>query len=170
MKLNLIRPLVILDIESTGVNPEIDRIIELSIMKIFSDGKEDIRTRRFNPQIKIPESAIEIHGITDKDLVNEPAFSTLAKAINKYLEGCDIAYFGGNKFDVKILYFEFLRSGIEWDYQDSKLIDVGNIYKIREERSLTAAVKFYCGREHVGAHGAESDTKATFDVLKSQLE
>lgn len=162
--------MAVLDIESTGTDPLNDRIIEISILKIGTDGNQDIRTRRFKPEIPISESAIAVHGITDKELQHEPAFKSVAQALMNYIFGCDIAYFGGNKFDVKILYYELYRAGIEWQYQACRLIDVGNIYKIKEERSLTAAVKYYLGRENVGAHGAEADTKATFEVLISQLQ
>lgn len=170
MKLQLTRPLVTLDIESTGVDAEKDKIIELCLLKRYPDGTTEIRTRRFNPGIAIPQEVIDIHGITDEMVKDEPEFKVFAKSILSWLQGCDIAFFGGNKFDIKILYNEFRRAGVTWDYMQHFLVDVGNIYKIKEPRTLDAGVMFYLNKEHVGAHGAESDTIATLDILDVQME
>lgn len=170
MKLNLKRPLAFIDIESTGLNVEEDRIIELSVCKFFPDGSIEKRTRRFNPDINIPFESTEIHGITNEDVKDLPNFAYTANGLLKLLAGCDIAGFNSNRFDVPMLYFEFQRADILWDYKAFKMIDVGNIFKIQEPRTLEAAVKFYCNREHEKAHSAEADTIATVDVFLAQLE
>lgn len=170
MKLQLKRPLIVFDGEFTGLDTENDRLIELSILKLFPDGTRIVKTRRFNPGIPSKQEAIEIHGITDEILANEQPFSKYAKNILELIIGCDIAYYGGNMIDAKFLNNEFSRAGIIWDYSDVNFIDIGNIYKIKEPRDLKTAVQFYCNKEHEGAHGAEADTLATFDVLEAQLE
>ena len=170
MKLQLTRPLIFLDIEATGIDRENDRIVELSVTKIMPDGTMETKTRRLNPEMPIPAGATEIHGIKDEDVANEKTFKEIAKSLLAYFEGCDIAGFGSNYFDVPMLYNEWLRAGIEWDYTKVNLIDAGNLFKIKEERTLSAAVKFYCNKDHEGAHGAEADTAATIDVFAAQME
>lgn len=170
MKINLTRPLVFLDIESTGVDRENDRIIELSFCKINPDGNREIKTARFNPEIPIPAGATEVHGIKDEDVKDKPLFKQQAKGILSFLDGCDLAGFNSNSFDIPLLFNEFLRAGLYFDYKKIRMIDVGNIFKINEPRTLGAAVKLYCNREHEGAHGAEADVMATADVFISQLE
>lgn len=170
MKLKLKRPLCFIDIEGTGVNPETDRIVELSVTKLFPDGTRENKTRRFNPQIEIPVGAIEIHGITNEMVVNEKPFSYTAKGLLKFLDDCDIAGFASNRYDVPILFNEFIRAGEYWDYTKFKMIDAGVIFKREEPRTLEAAVQFYCNKELVGAHGAEADVNATVDVLLAQIE
>ncbi len=170
MKLKLERPLAFIDIEATGLNVETDRIVELSVCKLFPDGTREVKTRRFNPEMPIPAKSTEIHGITDDDVKDLPNFAYTAKGLFKLLDGCDIAGFASNLFDVPMLYFEFLRVGIEWDYTHFYMIDAGNIFKIQEARTLEAAVKFYTGKDHQNAHSAEADTLATVDVFLAQLE
>jgi DNA polymerase-3 subunit epsilon len=170
MKLQLTRPLIFLDGEFTGIDAETDRLIELSIVKVFPDNTREVRTKRFNPGVPSCPEALEVHGITEEMLANEFPFSKYAKNIHAILNGCDIALFGGNKIDARILYNEFSRANIDWDYSDVNFVDVGNLYKIMEPRDLKTAVMFYCGREHEGAHGAEADTIATLDVLMAQID
>lgn len=168
MKPLITRPIIFLDIESTGLNRETDRIIELAYLILNPDGSTTSRCKRFNPTIPIPEASTLIHGIKDEDVANEPRFVEFAIAIHKYIDGCDIAGFGSNSFDIPMLYFEFLRAGITWDYSKSNFIDIGNLYKIKEPRTLTAAVKFYTGKEHTEAHGALADVEATYEVFVAQ--
>lgn len=169
--LKLYRPLIFGDFETTGVNPEKDRIISYSFCKIFPDGKQDIKTGFFNPGIPIPEKATEIHGIKDKDVQDAPKFEEQAVGLHRFIEGCDLAGFNSNRFDYPLLYAEFCRSGkVMWDYSDTKFIDVGNIYVIKEPRTLAAAYKFYTGSELSGAHNAEVDILATVDVFMRQTQ
>jgi DNA polymerase III subunit epsilon len=169
MKLQLTRPIAFFDIESTGIDRENDRIVEIAVSKLFPDGQAKTVSRRVNPTIPIPASASEVHGITDADVANEPTFKQLAKGLLELLFGCDIAGFNSNSFDVPMLFNEFQRAGHFWDYTKFNMIDVGNLFKIQEPRTLSAAVKFYCGRELEGAHGAAADIEATIDVFISQL-
>lgn len=164
------RPLAFIDIEATGLNLEFDRIVELSICKLFPDGSREVKTKRYNPEISIPPEVTEIHGITDDDVKDKPLFRQEAKAILAYIEGCDLAGFNSNRYDVPLLFNEMLRAGLYLDYKQFKMIDVGNIFKIKEPRDLKAAVKFYCGTELQNAHSAEADITATVDVFLKQLE
>lgn len=159
------RPIVWLDIESTGIDQENDRIVELCMIKHHPDGNREVKTRRFNPEIPIPVGTSEVHGIYDDDVKDEPTFAQLAKGIHSFIQGCDLGGFNSNAFDIPMLYSEFLRSGIEWDYSQHRMIDVGNIYKRLYPRTLEAAVKNFLGRDHDGAHGAEPDTAATYEVF-----
>lgn len=170
MKLKLERPLAFIDIESTGINREHDRIVEISICILQPNFEREIKTRRLNPGIPIPEEATAIHGIKDEDVKDLPDFKQVAKGLLSLLTNCDIAGYGSNSFDVPLLYNEFLRAGIEWDYTKHFFIDAGNLFKIQEPRDLTSALKFYCGKDHEGAHGAEMDALATIDVFLSQME
>lgn len=170
MKLKLERPIAFLDTETTGTDVEKDRIVELSIVKLMPDGTRQAATRRFNPGIPIPKEAADVHGITDEMIANEAPFSARAKGLHDWIQGCDIGTYNGNRFDLPLLYNEFLRAGIDWNYSAHFMIDVSNIFKIREERTLSAAVMFYCGKPLEGAHGAEADTQATIDVFLEQLD
>lgn len=163
--MKLEKPIVWLDIESTGVDRENDRIVELCMIKIHPDGNKEVKTRRFNPTIPIPKGASEVHGIYDDDVKDEPTFRQLAKGVHSFIQGCDLGGFNSNAFDIPMLYSEFLRSGIEWDYSQHRMIDVGNIYKRLYPRTLESAVQNFLGREHDGAHGAEPDTVATYEVM-----
>jgi len=164
--LKLLRPLAFLDIESTGLNRENDRIVELAI-NISDSNKRYLF--RFNPGISIPAEATAIHGISDADVANEPPFADLVKDILEILLPCDIVGFNSNIFDLPMLYNEFMRAGIIWDYTKHNFIDVGNIFKIQEPRTLSAAVKFYTGADHEDAHGAQSDAEATAKVFNAML-
>ena len=170
MKLNLKNPIIFFDLETTGLNISEARIVELSFLKVFPDGKEEVKSRRVNPEIPIPAESTAIHGITDEDVKDCPTFKQIAKSLATQLEGCDLAGFNSNRFDVPLLAEEFLRAGIDFDMSKRKFIDVQIIYHKKEPRTLAAAYKFYCDKELLDAHSAEVDTRATYEVLKSQLE
>lgn len=170
MKLNLERPLIFFDLETTGTNVTHDRIVELSYIKIYPDGREEKKSRRINPGIPIPAAATAVHHITDEDVKNEPTFKNIAKSLNEIFEGCDIAGFNSNKFDVPLLMEEFGRCGVNFDVTGRHFIDVQNIFHKMEQRTLVAAYRFYCGKELEGAHSALADTEATYEVLKEQIK
>lgn len=170
MKLNLKRPIVFFDLETTGVDTAKDRIVEISLVKVMPDGEEIIKTRRINPQMHIPEDATAVHGITDEDVKDAPTFAQIAKSLSQFIEGCDFGGFNSNRFDLPMLVEEFLRAGVDVDFKKRKFIDVQNIFHKMEQRTLVAAYKFYCDKELDGAHSAEADTKATYEVLKAQLD
>lgn len=170
MKIQLKRPLVFLDLETTGLNVATDRIVEICVLKLNLDGTQDIKTRRLNPTIPISPQAQAIHGISNEDVANEPTFKEIAKSLAQWMEGCDIAGYNSTKFDVPMLAEEFLRAGVEYDFRKRKLIDVQNIFHKMEQRTLKAAYKFYCDKELEDAHSAEADTIATKEVLECQLE
>lgn len=172
MKLKLKRPLVIFDLETTGVNILEDRIVEISIVKV-SPGHEDtpeVRTRRINPEMHIPAEATAVHHITDEDVANEPTFRQVARSLAEFIKGCDIAGFNSTRFDIPMLDEEFHRVGVDFDFHKARFVDVQTIFHKQEPRNLTAAYRFYCGKELVGAHGAQADTVATYEVLLAQLE
>ena len=170
MKLNLKNPIVFFDLETTGVNITSDRIVEISYLKVFPNGNEVSRTMRINPEMHIPEQASEVHGIYDDDVKDCPTFKQVAKDVAKDFEGADIAGFNSNRFDVPLLAEEFLRAGVDLDMTRRKFIDVQVIFHKMEQRTLSAAVKFYCGKELEGAHSADADTRATYEVLQAQLD
>ena len=170
MKLNLTKPIVFLDLETTGVDPAKDRIVEISLAKIMPDGTREVKTRRLNPEMHIPEAASAIHGIYDKDVADCPTFREVSKSLWSYIEGCDFGGYNSNKFDIPVLVEEFLRAGVDIDLDKSRFIDVQNIFHRMEQRTLVAAYKFYCGKDLTEAHSAEADTLATYEVLLSQLE
>lgn len=170
MDLKLKRPLVFFDLETTGTNVVTDRIVELSYIKIYPDGREERKTRRLNPGIHIPEASTAVHHISDEDVKDEPSFRQIAKSLYAIFEGCDIAGFNSNKFDVPLLMEEFGRCGINFDVTGRHFIDVQNIFHKMEQRTLVAAYRFYCGKELTEAHSALGDTEATYEVLKKQLD
>lgn len=171
MKLNLKRPIIFFDLETTGTDTARDRIVEISLVKISPDGEETIKTRRINPQMPIPTEATAIHHITDDDVKDCPTFKQIAKSLKAFMEGCDFGGFNSNRFDLPVLVEEFLRAGVDIDFRKRKYIDVQNIFHKKEERTLVAAYRFYCGKElGDAAHGAEADTLATYQVLLSQLD
>ena len=170
MNLNLKRPIVFFDLETTGVDTAKDRIVEISMVKVMPDGEEITRTRRINPQMHIPEQATAIHGIKDDDVANEPTFAQIAKSLAQFIEGCDFGGFNSNRFDLPMLVEEFLRVGVDVDFKKRKFVDVQNIFHKMEQRTLVAAYKFYCDKDLTEAHSAEADTKATYEVLKAQLD
>jgi len=170
MELNLKRPLVVFDLESTGLNITEDRIIELSYVKVFPDGHEESKTYRFNPGKVIPQQAIDVHGITNEDLVGEPTFKERAHDIARVFEGSDIAGFNSNHFDIPLLAQEMSKAGVNFDPSQHKFIDVQTIYHKREKRDLEAACIFYCGHPMENHHSASDDARTTLEVLKAQLD
>lgn len=170
MELNLRKPLVILDLETTGVSITSDRIVEISAMKVGPAVGEEWLTMRLNPGIPISAEATRIHGITDADVANEPHFKDVAKRIASFLEGCDLAGFNSMKFDIPILCEEFLRVNVDFDPARHRYVDVQVIFHKKEQRTLSAAYKFYCDRELENAHSAKADAAATYEILKAQLD
>lgn len=170
MNLNLKRPIVFFDLETTGVDTSRDRIVEISMIKVNPDGSEEVRTRRLNPKMPIPPESTAVHGITDEDVKDCPTFARIAKSLEEFLQGCDFGGFNSNRFDLPVLVEEFLRAGIDVDFKRRRFIDVQNIFHKKEQRTLVAAYKFYCDRDLNDAHSAEADTRATYEVLKAQLE
>ncbi|MDD3154637.1 MAG: 3'-5' exonuclease [Victivallaceae bacterium] len=168
--LELERPIVFFDIESTGTNPKLDRIVELSAVKLLPSGEREIRSCRFNPEMPIPPSASAIHKIFDADVADAPKFSELAQSLSEYISGCDLAGYNVIKFDVVMLAAEFARCNVPFNESDYHIVDVFNIFCKLFPRNLTAAYKFFCGKDLEGAHGAEADTLATLEVLYGELE
>jgi len=170
MQLNLKNPLIFFDLETTGINIVSDRIVEVSYLKIHPDGREESKTRRINPEMPIPPQATAIHGITDEDVKDCPTFKSIAKSLAAQIEGCDLAGYNSNRFDIPLLAEEFLRAGVDLDLMKRKFVDVQTIFHKKEQRTLAAAYKFYCDSDLEDAHSAAADTKATYEVLKAQLD
>ncbi len=169
MRLKLKRPLIFFDLETTGTDPERDRIIEMAAVKIWPDGTREEKLRRFNPGQSIPKEATAIHGITNDDVKSEPLFGKVAKGISAYFQDCDLAGYNIITFDIPMLAAELERAGYHLDVSSIAVVDAFRIYLFKERRDLTGAMRFYCGREHAGAHAALSDVLATIDVLEAQL-
>lgn len=165
----LSRPVCVLDLETTGTEPERDMIVEITILKINPDFSEQERTRYINPGIPIPKGATDVHGITDAMVKDAPPFAAISKELLLFIDGCDIVGFSSNTFDIPMLNAMFTRVGLVWDWRKVNLIDVRNIYVQNERRTLEAAVKFYLHREHIGAHGSSADVRATKEILIQQL-
>ena len=170
MNLKLKRPIIFFDLETTGVDTSLDRIVEISMVKIGVDGSKQVKTRRINPEMHIPEEATAVHGITDEDVKDEPTFKQIAKSLAQFIEGCDFGGFNSNRFDLPVLVEEFMRAGVDVDFKRRKFIDVQNIFHKKEQRTLVAAYKFYCDKDLENAHSAEADTLATYEVLEAQIE
>jgi len=170
MKLNLRNPLIFFDLETTGINIVSDRIVEISYLKVYPNGEEESKTRRINPEMPIPPQATEVHGITDEDVKDAPTFKSIAKSLASQMEGCDLAGYNSNRFDIPLLAEEFLRAGVDIDLMKRKFVDVQTIFHKKEQRTLEAAFKFFCDKELENAHTAEADTKATYEILKAQLD
>jgi len=169
MKLNLKRPLAFFDLEATGVNIGIDRIVEISIIKLHPDGLEEVRTWRVHPEMAIPLEASLIHGIYDEHIKDEPVFKHIAESVAEFLADSDLAGFNSNKFDIPMLMEEFLRAGVKFDLDNRHFVDVQNIFHQMEQRTLKAAYQFYCDKQIINAHSAEADTRATMEVLLAQI-
>jgi DNA polymerase-3 subunit epsilon len=169
MTLNLTKPICFFDLETTGVNISKDRIVEISILKIFPNGKEESKTWLVNPEMPIPKEVVAIHGITDEDVADKPMFKELAKEIYNMIKDSDLAGFNSNRFDIPLLAEELLRAEVDFDMKNRVAVDVQTIFHKMEQRTLSAAYKFYCNEKLEGAHGAEADTRATFEVLKAQI-
>ena len=170
MNLNLKNPLIFFDLETTGINIVTDRIVELAMLKINIDGSEEVREMRINPEMPIPEVSSLIHGIYDDDVKDKPSFRQVARSLAQFMEGCDLAGFNSNRFDIPLLAEEFLRVDVDIDFKRHQFIDVQAIFHKMEKRTLAAAFKFYCHQDLKDAHSAMADTRATYDVLKSQLD
>ncbi|WP_314714259.1 exonuclease domain-containing protein [Segatella salivae] len=173
MKLNLKKPLVVFDLETTGLDIVNDRIIQLSFIKVYPDGKEERGDHLINPGRHIPEMITELTGIDDEKVKDAPSFKQISTTLAETFKGCDFAGFNSNRFDVPMLAEEFLRAGIDFDFSKCRLIDAQAIFHKMERRNLAAAYKFYCGRkmeEDFEAHRADQDTEATYRVLMGELD
>lgn len=170
MELNLKNPIIFFDLETTGVNITRDKIVEISYIKVYPNGEEEEKTMRVNPGCHIPEEATAVHHITDEDVKDAPLFKDIAKNLAKVFEGCDIAGFNSNRFDIPLLAEEFLNAGVAIDFAKRKFVDVQTIFHKMEQRTLVAAYKFYCDKDLTEAHSASADTRATYEVLKAQLD
>jgi DNA polymerase-3 subunit epsilon len=168
--MNLNRPIVFFDIEATGLNITKDKIVQISLLKIFPDGKEETQTFTFNPGIHISDEVIAIHGITNEFVKDKPFFKDHGKDIFNFINACDLGGFNLLKFDVPMLLEEFINAGIDFEIENIYIVDVQSIYHKMEQRTLSAAYKFYCEKELLNAHDAEADTRATYDVFKAQLD
>lgn len=169
MQLNLKKPVAFFDLETTGTNIPVDRIIEIAIIKLFPNGEKQELHQFLNPTVKIPLESSLIHGIYDEDVKDKPTFKSEAKNFAKFLEGCDLAGFNSTKFDVPILVEEFLRAGVEFDVSERRLLDAQKIFHLMEKRNLTAAYSFYCKKNLENAHSAAADTQATMEVFIAQI-
>lgn len=167
--LKLPRPLVVFDLETTGLFPKKDRIVELGAIKVYPDGTEEERLWRFNPMIPMPTDALAVHGISDEMVKDCPTFAEKADEVYAFFEGCDVGGFNSDRFDIPCIEAEFERVGRNFSASSRRSVDVQRIYHRKEPRDLSAAVRFYLGREHDGAHGASADTRATLEVLKAQM-
>ena len=170
MQLNLNKPICFFDLETTGINITKDRIVEISILKVNPDGSEEKKTWLVNPEMPIPEVVVAVHGITNEKVANEPTFKELAKEINSWIKDADLGGFNSNRFDIPLLAEEMLRAGVDFDMKNRQSVDVQTIFHKMEQRTLTAAFKFYCDKSLEDAHSAEADTMATYEVLKAQLD
>jgi len=170
MNLDLKKPIVFFDLETTGINIATDKIVEIAILKVFPNGNKESKTWLVNPEIEIPQGSIDVHGITNEKVANEPTFKELAPKINEMIADSDLAGFNSNRFDIPLLAEELMRAGIDFDMKNRKAIDVQVIFHKKEQRTLSAGYQFYCGRELEGAHGAEADTNATYEILLAQLD
>jgi DNA polymerase-3 subunit epsilon len=163
------KPLAVIDLETTGTDPQSDRIVEIGILKVTADGHRSRRVLRLNPDVPIPPAATEVHGITDEDVADEPRFADVADGLIAFLEGCDLCGFNLKRFDLRLLHAEFTRAGKPLSLQGRAIVDVLEIFFAYEKRDLAAAVRFYCGREHEDAHSADADVLATAAVLDAML-
>ena len=170
MNLSLTKPIVFFDLETTGINIAKDKVVEISILKVFPNGNKESKTWLVNPEMAIPNESSEIHGITDEKVANEPTFKELAPSINEMIADSDLAGFNSNRFDIPLLAEELMRAGIDFDMNNRKAVDVQTIFHKKEQRTLSAGYQFYCGKELVGAHGAEADTNATYEILLAQVD
>ncbi len=170
MKLNLKNPIVFFDLETTGINIAADRIVEIAYLKVDLNGNETSKSQRINPEMPIPEKVTAIHGISNEDVKDAPTFNEIARSLANEIEGCDLAGYNSIRFDIPLLAEEFLRAGVDIDLSKRKFVDVQVIFMKMEPRTLTAAYKFFAGKELTDAHSAEADTLATYEVLQAQLD
>lgn len=170
MKLTLARPIAFIDLETTGINISTDKIIEIAIVKILPDGTKQVKRKLLNPQMPIPKASTDIHGITDEMVKDAPTFKQVANEIKQYLDNCDLGGYNSNRFDVPMLIEEFLRIGLDFSVEGRKMVDVQKVFHLMEQRTLGAAYKFYCSKTLEGAHSAEVDATATWEILLAQVE
>lgn len=170
MKLQLTKPLCFFDLETTGTDISKDRIVEIAVLKLHPDGTQEKKEWRTNPEQSIPAEAAAVHGITDEMVANEPTFKERSKEIYSFIQGCDLAGYNSDRFDIPLLVEELLRAEVDFDFKNNKTVDVQTIFHKMEQRTLTAALRFYCNEELTDAHSAHADTKATHDVLMAQLD
>lgn len=170
MELKLTKPICFFDLETTGINITNDRIVEIAIFKVYPNGNKESKTWLVNPTIPIPAETTAVHGITDEKVANEPTFATLAPAVYNMIKDSDLAGFNSDRFDIPLLAEELLRAGVDFDMKNRVAVDIQTIFHKKEERTLSAAYKFYCGETLENAHSAEADTMATYEILKSQFD
>lgn len=170
MKLQLKRPVAFIDLETTGTNLATDRIVELAIVKVNIDGTNITKRRLINPQMPIPQGSSDIHGITDEMVKDAPTFKQVSNEVKQFIENCDLGGYNSNRFDIPLLVEEFLRAGLEFSVDGRKMVDVQRVFHLMEQRTLGAAYKFYCQKTLEGAHGAEVDATATWEILEAQVE
>jgi DNA polymerase III subunit epsilon len=168
--LQLKKPLAFIDLETTGTNLGTDRIIEIAIVKILPDGSKTVKRKIINPEMPIPKASSDIHGFTDEMVKDAPVFKQVAHELKQVLDGCDIAGYNSNRFDIPLLVEEFLRAGVDFDTKGRKLVDVQKIFHQMEQRTLGAAYKFYCSKTLESAHSAEVDASATHEILIAQIQ
>jgi DNA polymerase-3 subunit epsilon len=170
MSLQLTRPLAFIDLETTGINISTDRIVEIAIVKIMPNGEKLVKRKLINPQMPIPPQATEVHGISNEMVKDAPTFKQVAHEIKHFIEGCDIGGYNSNRFDMPMLIEEFLRAGVQYNVQGKKFVDVQKVFHLMEQRTLSAAYKFYCNKTLEGAHSAEVDATATWEILEAQVK
>ncbi|MCH5597771.1 3'-5' exonuclease [Niabella ginsengisoli] len=168
--LQITKPIAFIDLETTGVNLGKDRIVEIAIVKLLTDGTKNVKRKIINPEMPIPKSSSDIHGITDEIVKDAPTFAQAAQELKQVLDDCDLAGYNSNRFDIPLLIEEFLRAGVELDMKGRRMLDVQNIFHKMEQRTLSAAYKFYCGKVLESAHSAEADASATHEVLVAQIK
>jgi DNA polymerase-3 subunit epsilon len=169
MNLQLTRPLVFIDLETTGTQLSQDRIVEIAIIRLNPDGTRQVKRKLINPQMPIPRSSTEIHGITDEMVKDAPTFKQVGNEIKQFIGQSDLAGYNSNRFDIPLLMEEFLRAGMEFDMQHIRLVDVQKVFHMMEQRTLSAAYKFYCDKILEDAHSAEADVAATLEILEAQV-
>ena len=170
MALQLKKPIVFIDLETTGINLATDRIVEIAIIKIMPDKTRTVKTKLINPQMPIPKVASDIHGITDDKVKDAPTFKDAANELKQFIDNADLSGYNSNRFDIPLLMEEFLRAGISFDMTDRRMVDVQTIFHMNEKRTLEAAYKFYCEKQLIDAHSAEADASATWEILEAQLD
>lgn len=169
MNLQLSKPIAFIDLETTGISITNDRIIEIAIVKIAADGTRLVKRKLINPGMPIPAGSTAVHGITDEMVKDAPSFKQVANECKQFMDHCDIGGYNSNRFDIPMLIEEFLRAGIEFSTEGRKFVDVQKIFHKMEERTLSAAYKFYCQKILEGAHSAEADAQATYEILEAQV-
>jgi DNA polymerase III subunit epsilon len=170
MNLQLTRPLVFIDLETTGTQLSQDRIVEIAIIRLNPDGTRLVKRKLINPNMPIPQVTIDIHGITNEMVKDAPTFKQVANEVKQFIEHSDLAGYNSNRFDIPLLMEEFLRAGIQFDMQQCRLVDVQKVFHMMEQRTLSAAYKFYCNKTHDAAHSAEADAAATLEILEAQVD